>query len=304
MCQPPRAVIFDLDGTLVQTRLASWEVFRPVNDRYELGVERAEQFYELFSNNFFASLRRLCRDESHAQQVEQAFMEGLQANYDPPMIPGMADVVRSLAPHCTLAVLSSNVTSVVRRILLGNELAYCFAHVFGGDVEPDKQRGIRRFLADAAQGAGRRCEVFYDEEQPVPCCDDGSAVLVTDTVGDIQAAMASGIRAVGVTWGMHSEAELLDAGCEFVAIWPQELVANMLGRATGTAQEHSACSCALPAATPTEDAQRRAGELRRQRRSQATGGTVTLPTAPNVPTQTDGTLLDEQLRAAMRRILS
>ncbi|HEY3650660.1 MAG TPA: HAD hydrolase-like protein [Streptosporangiaceae bacterium] len=230
MCGPaPGAVIFDLDGTLVHTRLASWEAFRPVSRQFELGVDTAEQFYELFQDNFFRGLRALCGDERRATQVEHAFLDALRRDYAPPMIPGMADVVKALAPRSTLAVLSSNATAVIRRILLDNDVAYCFAHVFGGDVEPDKRQGIQRFLTDAAGGAGRRCEASYDESRQGGTASRDSTTLVTDTVGDIAAAKASGIRAVGVAWGMHSEKELLDAGADFVAIWPQELLAVLAG---------------------------------------------------------------------------
>ncbi len=229
MCDGTRAVLFDLDGTLVQTRIASWEVFRPISERYRLGVTDPEQFYRLFEHNMFKALRMLCRGEEEAAEVEAAFLRGLREDYAPTMIPGMADVVRTLASHCTLAVLTSNVTAVVRRILLANDIAYCFAHVFGGDVEPDKEHGIRRFLADAAHGCGRHCAVSYDEVgRHQGCSSPREVVLVTDTVSDVKVAVAVGIRAVGVAWGMHSETELTDAGAEFVAIWPQELLAHLL----------------------------------------------------------------------------
>ena len=39
-----RMILFDLDGTLVQTREASWRVFEKVNRRFDLGVNSAEAF--------------------------------------------------------------------------------------------------------------------------------------------------------------------------------------------------------------------------------------------------------------------
>jgi phosphoglycolate phosphatase len=63
---PVRAVIFDLDGTLVQTRIASWEIFARINDRFELGVDRPEKYFELFNGNVFRSIRKLCRDDAQA----------------------------------------------------------------------------------------------------------------------------------------------------------------------------------------------------------------------------------------------
>ena len=251
MCrpEPPQAVIFDLDGTLVQTREASWRVFEKVSTAHRLGIATPEQFYEMFANNFFVSLRGLCRDAEHARVVEEDFMRSLGADYAPLMIPGMVDVVKALVPHATLAVLSSNSTEVIRRILRKNTLEYCFGHVFGGDVEPDKAKGIQRFLDDAAQGSGRRCQAFYDESAIGGAVPAGATAIITDTVGDVEAAVKAGIRAVGVAWGMHTEEQLLAAGAEFVAIWPQEILAHLFSSAT----EASACACPAPqtAAAPS-----------------------------------------------------
>lgn len=272
MCPPPTAVIFDLDGTLVQTREASWQVFAPIGRRHGLGIDTAEQFYQLFAGNFFASLRAACPAD-RAEQIVGEFMAALDADYSPVMVPGLIDVVKAMVPYSRLAVLSSNTTAVVRRVLRTNHLEYCFAHVFGGDVEPDKTAGIGRFLADAASGSGRLCRAYYDEppvsttETARPEADPREVVLITDTVGDVEAAVAAGIRSVGVAWGMHTEEQLLAAGAEFVAIWPQELLAHLYGRA------EESCSCAHPgSASAPSDTSKRAHESasrRRERRVQS-----------------------------------
>lgn len=242
-----RAVIFDLDGTLVQTRVASWEIFARISDRFELGIDRPEQYFELFNGNVFGSIRRICRDDAQATQVTDAFLQLLRDEYTPPLVPGMAEVVRRLATDCTLAVISSNAMAVLRRVLAGNDLALCFAHVFGGDVTPDKRTAMRSFLADAGTGFGRRCAADYDERGHRHDTDPTSTVLVTDTAGDVRDAVQVGIRAVGVAWGMHSVQELTGAGAEFVALWPQELTAHLLG---DEAARPPRGACALPAVHP------------------------------------------------------
>ena len=246
MSPPPvRAVLFDLDGTLVQTRVASWEIFSRVNDRFGLGVDEQEQYFELFRGNIYASIRELCRDEAHAAEVKAAFLTLLREEYTPPLVPGVADVVRRLAAECTLAVMSSNATQVLRRVLEGAGLAFCFAHVFGGDVIPDKRAAIRAFLADAGSAFGRRCSADYDEGGRGPRPDPSGTVLVTDTAGDVRDALEAGIRVIGVAWGMHSVADLTAAGAEFVALWPQEIASHLLGDA---AAHPPAGACVVPAA--------------------------------------------------------
>ncbi|HJQ47147.1 MAG TPA: HAD hydrolase-like protein [Amycolatopsis sp.] len=252
---PARAVIFDLDGTLVQTRVASWEIFSRINDRFDLGVDSPQKYYELFQGNVFASIRKLCRDEQHAAAVSEAFLALLRQDYTPALVPGVAEVVRTLAGHCTLAVMSSNAMQVLRRVLVDNGLAYCFAHVFGGDVTPDKRTAIATFLADSGSGFGRRCSADYDETGRVLAPDAASTVLVTDTAGDVRDALAAGIRVVGVAWGMHSADELTVAGAEFVALWPQELSAYLLGDPTAG----PVGACALPSAPAAVPAPSRQG---------------------------------------------
>jgi phosphoglycolate phosphatase len=319
---PVRAVIFDLDGTLVQTRVASWEIFAQVNDRFGLGVDGPEQYFELFRGNVFTSIRTLCHDDAHAAEVKAAFLALLRSEYTPPMIPGMADVVHRLAADCTLAVMSSNAMAVLRRILVTNDLAFCFAHVFGGDVAPDKRAAIRAFLADSGSGFGRRCAADYDEggrhAEPGPA----STVLVTDTAGDVRDALEAGIRVVGVAWGMHSVDELTEAGAEFVALWPQEISAHLLGdaaasppigacavpaRAASTAAGGCGCGCegeGSDTGTSTAELVRRAGAVRRGRRSAAAGtasGAVPSrpePSAPRVPSAVSAA----ELLNAIRRV--
>jgi phosphoglycolate phosphatase len=281
MCPPPTAVIFDLDGTLVQTREASWNVFRPISSRHGLGIDAPEDFYQLFAENFFASLRAACATPQLADVVTAEFMAALDEHYSPAMVPGLIDVVKAMVPYSKLAVLSSNTTAVVRRVLRSNKLEYCFAHVFGGDVEPDKSTGIARFMSDAATGSGRLCRAYYDEpsagDDADREADPRKVVLITDTVGDVEAAVASGIRAVGVAWGMHTEEQLIAAGAEFVAIWPQELLAHLY------VQVEESCSCAAPADTsgsrPSGRAQA-AGDRRRERRRRANR-----PSARPAPTE-------------------
>ncbi|HVL84880.1 MAG TPA: HAD hydrolase-like protein [Pseudonocardia sp.] len=312
---PVRAVIFDLDGTLVQTRVASWEVFEKINKRFGLGVDRPEQYFDLFQGNVYASIAKLCRDEAQAGEVKDAFLRLLREEYTPPLVPGVGDVVRRLAADCTLAVMSSNATQVLRRVLESNGIAFCFAHVFGGDAAPDKRTAMRAFLADAGSGFGRRCSADYDEAGRPADLDGSSTVLVTDTAGDVRDALEVGIRVIGVAWGMHSVEELTAAGAEFVALWPQEIAPYLLGDAaalpaTGACAvpvaavdqqgaPASACGCGCDGSDGTgDDVVARAAAVRRDRR-RAAAARVTGTTSVAAGARTTA---DDELLAAIRRL--
>ena len=49
------------------------------------------------------------------------------------------------------------------------------------------------------------------------------AVMIGDTSFDMAMARAAGVRAIGVAWGYHTPAELIEAGAEAVAQTPQHL---------------------------------------------------------------------------------
>lgn len=248
MAGATRTVVFDMDGTLVQSRGAAWEVWQDTIAAYDLPMRRAEEFFDLFRENFFSGLAHYIGDPDRAREVAAHFLARLRERYTPELIPGMADVVHALAGHCALAVISSNAMTAIRRTLETAGVAHCFAHVFSGDVEADKGVAIRRILDDPTYAFIRRCSPAYVEDGPMarPAADE--VVLVTDTVGDVAEGVRCGIRVVGVAWGMHAAAELSAAGAEFVALWPQEVVAHLLpdGSCTPGGCDCDTTACAIP----------------------------------------------------------
>lgn len=319
-----RAILFDLDGTLVDTRAASWQLFSETNLAFTLGIDSREAFFRAFEGNFFDSLAKMCSDPAQAAAVKAHFMELLRTRYHPALIPGMVDVVRALAPQCTLAVISTNGIEAIRRILVGAGIATCFSHVFSGDVEPRKSVSIRRFLGDQRYAAQRMCSPAYQDSDTVGgALTAHDVVLVTDTVGDVVEAREAGVRAIGVSWGMHGERQLLDAGAERVALWPQELIAWLRDREAAPAS----CACstapaasgAAPLATPAAptpasppalavDPIAQTARQRRERQLQArftaTAASVTTAAAPAAPfNHRADSNASFELLSALRRIV-
>ncbi|MCY3661930.1 MAG: HAD family hydrolase [bacterium] len=269
-----RALLFDLDGTLVQTRNSSWQIFQETNSEFGLGVGSAAEFFQLFDENFFDALEALARERGVADPVlvQEHFQRNLRSDYLPEVVPGIAAIVRKLASSYTLMIVSSNTMESVRRVLENNGLADCFAHVFSGEVAPSKVHAIDHVMEDPTYACGRQCVPYYNEAVTPHKHATNEVMLITDTVGDVTEALKAGIRVCGVAWGMHSADRLKEAGAEFVCVWPEELLVYLRD---GRSAEEGPCTVGLPASrfpTATGDAVRAAAAHRRARRAKPTAG--------------------------------
>ncbi len=54
--------------------------------------------------------------------------------------------------------------------------------------------------------------------------DPADTVMIGDRMHDIRAAKANGLRSVGVLWGYGGEAELRNAGADWLAAAPADVV--------------------------------------------------------------------------------
>jgi phosphoglycolate phosphatase len=290
-----RTIVFDMDGTLVQTRAASWDVFQDTARKFELPVRSAEEFFELFRGNFFEGLKALCPDPALESAVREHFLQGLRDRYAPRFVPGMRDVVKTLAARYPLAVMSSNAMTAIRRILEEEGLAACFAHVFSGEVGASKEAHLRQILDEPSYGNTRHCSLSYSEEKQAVADD---VVLITDTVGDVREGRSCGVRVIGVAWGMHGCDALRQAGAETVVMWPQELL-TLLIPAGEPARDCSACPCSVPSTGPSPGPSAWpavAAASRRRRERHLSNGRRPVPPDPG---RGDA---DPILAAALRRI--
>jgi phosphoglycolate phosphatase len=188
-----RLVVFDLDGTLVDSsRDLATAVNRMLADAGAppLTHETVRSFVGEGAGRLIEKARAARGLDTPAEELLPVFLahyrEGLLE--ETRLYPGMEELLDALPPR-RLAVLTNKPGDMSRAILSGLRVAHRFDWIWGaGDVparKPDPG-GLQRLLADADVAAGE-------------------AVFVGDSAVDMRTARAAGVRAVGVTYGFQPE---------------------------------------------------------------------------------------------------
>jgi beta-phosphoglucomutase len=186
--QPPFAVLWDLDGVLVNTRQYHFDAFRRLLDERGQNLSE-EQFQSLFGLRNEEILPRLIPGLSNeeiaplSERKEEYFRESLPERI--PALPGAERLIRELADHgVAQAVASStpceNIKAIVGRLNLPLEVYVGAENVEWAKPHPDV------FLAAAAKLA----------VPPWMC------VVVEDAQAGIEAARRAAMAslAVATTW--------------------------------------------------------------------------------------------------------
>ena len=119
----------------------------------------------------------------------------------------MADLVRALdGDGWLLGVATGKSDRGLNLCLAHHDLAHHFVTLQTADRHPSKPHPSMLLQAMAEAGA-------------VP----ETTVMIGDTHFDIDMGLAAGTRAIGVGWGYHAPAELVQAGAHAVAMDSDEL---------------------------------------------------------------------------------
>jgi phosphoglycolate phosphatase len=215
---PFKLVVFDFDGTLVDSLLMALDIFNRFAAKYRYKpIENPEAARSMTTRQFMKhhgiSLWRLPRlvRKFHAAAAGEA--EKLK------LYPGLAEVLAGLQENGTrLGILSSNKEDNIRRCLRVNGAEEFFAFVVGYPKLFGKGRALRRIIR--AERIAR-----------------GDVLYVGDELRDMEAARKAGVASAAVTWGFHAELILREFGPDHVVTDPAKLleVARMGNAIPGSA---------------------------------------------------------------------
>lgn len=213
----PHAILFDLDGTLVDTvgtRVAAWrDVFA------EEGLESDPAFVgTLMGSDGKLVAKRIAAaagielDEGRAADIDdRAGARFSELNTEPTPLPGVRTIVDHLESRgIPWAVATSSKPGQVQTSIDALGLDVEPTVTDGGNVEHAKPEPD--LLLDAASQLGVEPAGFW---------------YVGDSRWDMEAAVAAGMTAIGVTSGATPESDLREAGADLVVERLDELVTHV-----------------------------------------------------------------------------
>ncbi|MFD7013242.1 HAD family hydrolase [Streptomyces sp. NPDC059161] len=210
-----RAALFDVDGTLVDTNhlhvTTWWEAFRQAG--HDVAMHDIHRSIGLGSDDLVARLLGEDRDRDEDEALSAAHTT-LYATYFErlPALPGARDLLRELA---------------------GREWRIVLATSAGGAELTALRRAID--ADDVIAGVSSADDVAEGKPAPDPVhralelakTDPAEAVFVGDTVWDMKAARAAGVRAVALLAGGIPRADLEEAGAQVVYGDTAELLSRL-----------------------------------------------------------------------------
>jgi phosphoglycolate phosphatase len=207
-------IIFDLDGTLVDSRI---DLVNAANaTRRHLGYEplSADLVASYVGHGAPVLIRRVLGGEQAMEQEVERGLEFFLEYYGRHLLdqtslyPGVRDTLEHLSgAGVPLAILTNKPEGLSRAIVTGLGVSPFFFRIYGGDSLPHKKPdpiGIDKLIAETA--AARR-----------------RTLMVGDSHIDIKTARNAGVVACGVTFGLQPETLTADPPDILIHSMPQLL---------------------------------------------------------------------------------
>ena len=211
-------IIFDLDGTLIKSEEGLFDSITYAleksgvdpGDRKDMKRMIGPVLWESFQKFYNMSAEEA--DRANAYFVEAYDKEGL---YNVSVYKGVEDMLETLRnAGRILLVVTAKPRDMAERVLNHTGIDQYFQAVIGparGNKKTDKGSLLKEALSFLAKTG---TDHFKKEQD----------VMVGDRMFDIQGAVETGIRSIGVLYGYGDRQELTDAGATLLADTPADVV--------------------------------------------------------------------------------
>jgi phosphoglycolate phosphatase len=212
--QRPDAVLFDLDGTLVDSRVPFVRSMNAALAAHGQPTREPEQLYRYLGPPTHTSFAELLGGDG---ELVQTLVDTYRAEYrriadeQTTVFDGVEELLRDLRGKVALAVATSKILAAAEPLIVSMGLRDLLDVVTGPAIDSVNET--------KAVTIGRALSLLGNPER---------AVMVGDRRFDVEGAAAHGLPTIGVVWGGDTESELRAAGVAAIADAPAE-VASLLG---------------------------------------------------------------------------
>ncbi len=206
MSEAPRLVVFDVDGTLIDSQDHILAAMEHAFDASGHGMPSREEVLSIVGLSLPVAVERLvpqlaAEDRAGIVDAYKQSFGLLRAGALSPLFPGAGDVLDALRarPDVVLGVATGKSRRGLTHLLASHGLERHFATTQVADDHPSKPHPSMLLAALAETGT-----------------DSARAVMIGDTTFDIEMGRAAGMATLGVAWGYHPAGHLADAGADRV----------------------------------------------------------------------------------------
>lgn len=202
------AVLFDLDGVLVDSRVAFARSVNTALAAQGLPPRLEHELHQYLGPPLHRTFRALVGEESLVQPCVDAYRARYRelAASETTVFPGIREILDELSGRLPLLIATSKPRALAEPLLQALDLRRFFVAVIGPELDIENEQ--------KATTIGRAMRELAPDARPV---------MVGDRKHDVAAAHAHDMPAIGVLWGIGSEKELLTAGADALAHTTAEL---------------------------------------------------------------------------------
>lgn len=221
-----KGVIFDLDGTLIDTIVGLANSVNAAMDYYNFPNHSLDK-YRSFVGNGVGKLveRALPEDKKHLSEDARKIFEKHYAETMLNILPvydGIRELLEYLLAHDIKIAVNTNKMDVFAKPMIKKVFGDIFAHVLG-----EVEHFSRKPAPDGVNYLLEQMEIDRDE-----------CLYVGDSQVDIKTAQNSNLRCVSVTWGFVAGDILKEYEPDFIVDKPCEII-DLIERELSNAGEHS-----------------------------------------------------------------